>query len=86
LHADYGHPPARSRPRGASTAPVVRPTPSGSSTQRESIFGLTVGDLALLAVIGDSGLNIARLHLKARPVTARLTAMLSIQTIHNSRF
>jgi predicted regulator of Ras-like GTPase activity (Roadblock/LC7/MglB family) len=45
-----------------------------------------VGDLALLAVIGDSGLNIARLHLEARPVTARLTAMLSIQTIQNSRF
>ena len=45
-----------------------------------------VGDLALLAVIGDSGLNIARLHLEARPVTARLTAMLSIQTIQDSRF
>ncbi|WP_034216748.1 roadblock/LC7 domain-containing protein [Actinoplanes subtropicus] len=45
-----------------------------------------VGDLALLAVIGDSGLNIARLHLEARPVTARLTAMLSIQTIQHSRF
>ena len=45
-----------------------------------------VGDLALLAVIGDSGLNIARLHLEARPVTARLTVMLSIQTIQDSRF
>jgi len=45
-----------------------------------------VGDLALLAVIGDSGLNIARLHLEARPVTARLTAMLSIQTIQDGRF
>ena len=45
-----------------------------------------VGDLALLAVIGDSGLNIARLHLEARPVTSRLNAMLSIQTIQNSRF
>jgi predicted regulator of Ras-like GTPase activity (Roadblock/LC7/MglB family) len=45
-----------------------------------------VGDLALLAVIGDSGLNIARLHLEARPVTARLTAMLSIQTVQDSRF
>jgi predicted regulator of Ras-like GTPase activity (Roadblock/LC7/MglB family) len=45
-----------------------------------------VGDLALLAVIGDAGLNIARLHLEARPVTARLAAMLSIQTIQNARF
>jgi predicted regulator of Ras-like GTPase activity (Roadblock/LC7/MglB family) len=45
-----------------------------------------VGDLALLAVIGDSGLNIARLHLEARPVTTRLTAMLSIQTIQDGRF
>lgn len=45
-----------------------------------------VGDLALLAVIGDSGLNIARLHLEARPVTTRLAAMLSIQTVQDSRF
>ena len=45
-----------------------------------------VGDLALLAVIGDSGLNIARLHLEARPVTARLAVMLSIHTIQDSRF
>ena len=45
-----------------------------------------VGDLALLAVIGDAGLNIARLHLEARPVTARLSTMLSIQTVQHSRF
>jgi predicted regulator of Ras-like GTPase activity (Roadblock/LC7/MglB family) len=43
-----------------------------------------VGDLALLAVIGDSGLNIARLHLEARPVTARLAHLLQIRTIENS--
>jgi len=43
-----------------------------------------VGELALLAVIGDSGLNIARLHLEARPVTARLAAMLQIRTIEDS--
>jgi predicted regulator of Ras-like GTPase activity (Roadblock/LC7/MglB family) len=45
-----------------------------------------VGELALLAVIGDSGLNIARLHLEARPVTARLAAMLKIQTIEDSPY
>jgi predicted regulator of Ras-like GTPase activity (Roadblock/LC7/MglB family) len=41
-----------------------------------------VGDLALLAVIGDSGLNIARLHLEARPVTVRLAKLLKIRTAH----
>ena len=45
-----------------------------------------VGDLALLAVIGDAGLNIARLHLEARPVTTRLASMLSIQTVQSYRF
>jgi predicted regulator of Ras-like GTPase activity (Roadblock/LC7/MglB family) len=43
-----------------------------------------VGELALLAVIGDSGLNIARLHLEARPVTTRLAAALHIQTIEEA--
>jgi predicted regulator of Ras-like GTPase activity (Roadblock/LC7/MglB family) len=43
-----------------------------------------IGELALLAVIGDSGLNIARLHLEARPVTARLAALLQIRTIEES--
>jgi uncharacterized protein len=42
-----------------------------------------VGDLALLAVIGDSGLNIARLHLEARPVTNRLATILTINAIEN---
>jgi uncharacterized protein len=41
-----------------------------------------VGELALLAVIGDSGSNIARLHLEARPVTQRLAGMLTIETSH----
>ncbi len=46
-----------------------------------------IGDLALMAVIGDSGLNIARLHLEARPVTARLAKLLNIQTVdHGSYF
>ena len=44
-----------------------------------------VGDLALLAVIGDSGLNIARLHLEARPVTNRLATLLNIQTVGYSQ-
>jgi uncharacterized protein len=42
-----------------------------------------IGELALLAVIGDSGLNIARLHLEARPVTSRLSAILTINAIDN---
>ncbi|MEU4238670.1 roadblock/LC7 domain-containing protein [Actinoplanes sp. NPDC026619] len=41
-----------------------------------------VGELALLAVIGDSGSNIARLHLEARPVTQRLASMLTIDVSH----
>ena len=44
-----------------------------------------VGELALLAVIGDSGLNIARLHLEARPVTARLATLLTIHTVGYSQ-
>jgi predicted regulator of Ras-like GTPase activity (Roadblock/LC7/MglB family) len=43
-----------------------------------------VGDLSLLAVVGDDGLNIARLHLEARQATARLTPMLQIQTIEEA--
>lgn len=44
-----------------------------------------VGELALLAVIGDSGLNIARLHLEARPVTARLAKMLTVEQSYANR-
>ena len=40
-----------------------------------------VGELALLAVVGDDGLNIARLHLEARQLTARLAGMLEIHTL-----
>ncbi|MEV6347570.1 roadblock/LC7 domain-containing protein [Actinoplanes sp. NPDC051851] len=39
-----------------------------------------IGDLALLAVIGEGNLNIARLHLEARPVTARLANILQIRS------
>jgi uncharacterized protein len=36
-----------------------------------------IGDTALLAVVGDHGMNVARLHLEARQVTAKLAVMLS---------
>jgi hypothetical protein len=36
-----------------------------------------VGELALLAVIGTNGLNIARLHIEARSVTGRLATLLT---------
>jgi predicted regulator of Ras-like GTPase activity (Roadblock/LC7/MglB family) len=42
-----------------------------------------VGDLALLAVLSDGGLNIARLHLEARTATQRLALMLEIQTVEH---
>lgn len=42
-----------------------------------------VGELALLVVIGDGQLNIARLHLEARPVTNRLAEMLQIRPAHH---
>lgn len=40
-----------------------------------------VGELALLAVVGDDGLNIARLHLEARQSTARLAGLLEIRPL-----
>lgn len=39
-----------------------------------------VGELALMAVVGDEGLNIARLHLEARQATVRLAALMKIQS------
>ncbi|GAA2885703.1 dynein regulation protein LC7 [Actinoplanes cyaneus] len=42
-----------------------------------------IGELALLVVIGDGQLNIARLHLEARPVTNRLAEMLQIRPAHH---
>jgi predicted regulator of Ras-like GTPase activity (Roadblock/LC7/MglB family) len=39
-----------------------------------------VGEFALLAVLGDDGLNIARLHLEARQATTRLTSLMQIQS------
>lgn len=43
-----------------------------------------VGELALLAVVGDDGLNIARLHLEARQATARLARHLEIRTVQDA--
>lgn len=40
-----------------------------------------VGELALLAVVGDERLNVARLHLVARQSTARLAGTLEIRTL-----
>ncbi|WP_229075268.1 roadblock/LC7 domain-containing protein [Actinoplanes sp. DH11] len=40
-----------------------------------------IGDLALLAVIGDGNLNIARLHLEARPLLSRLATLLQIRSV-----
>jgi predicted regulator of Ras-like GTPase activity (Roadblock/LC7/MglB family) len=40
-----------------------------------------IGELALLAVLGDGGLNIARLHLEARSVTPRLDELLQLRKV-----
>ena len=50
--------------------------------QHGSLAIYAAGTLALLAVIGDESLNIARLHLEARQTTARLAPMLEIRTAH----
>jgi predicted regulator of Ras-like GTPase activity (Roadblock/LC7/MglB family) len=42
-----------------------------------------IGELALLVVIGNGQLNIARLHLEARPVTNRLAEKLQIRPAHH---
>ncbi len=36
-----------------------------------------ISDLALLAVVGDDGMNVARLHLEAREVAPRLAALMA---------
>jgi predicted regulator of Ras-like GTPase activity (Roadblock/LC7/MglB family) len=41
-----------------------------------AVYG--IGDLALLAVVGDGMVNIARLHMEARPVLGRLAQMLDL--------
>ena len=49
--------------------------------QRGYLAIYAVGELALLAVLGDDRLNIARLHLEARQATARLTPLLEIHNV-----
>ncbi|GAB3139001.1 hypothetical protein GCM10027290_07370 [Micromonospora sonneratiae] len=39
-----------------------------------------VSDTTLLAVLGDDGLNVARLHLEARPLADRLADLLHVRT------
>jgi uncharacterized protein len=46
--------------------------------QRGYLVVYSVGDLALLAVLGDERLNVARLHLEARQITGRLAALLQM--------
>ncbi|WP_156045526.1 hypothetical protein [Herbidospora cretacea] len=36
-----------------------------------------VGSIALLTVLGDEGLDVARLHVEARPTAERLTHLLA---------
>jgi predicted regulator of Ras-like GTPase activity (Roadblock/LC7/MglB family) len=40
-----------------------------------------IGEAALLAVVGDQGMNVARLHLEARAVTQRLAALLNAEPL-----
>ncbi|GLY04449.1 MULTISPECIES: roadblock/LC7 domain-containing protein [Actinoplanes] len=53
-----------------------------------SLAVYAVGELALLAVIGDGTLNVARLHIEARPVIGRIAALLQIRSVQdaNPRF
>lgn len=48
--------------------------------QRGYLAIYAVGELALLAVVGDEGLNIARLHLEARQATTRLASLMTVQS------
>jgi predicted regulator of Ras-like GTPase activity (Roadblock/LC7/MglB family) len=49
-----------------------------TTRSRNGYFAVyAVGNSALLAVAGDGGLNVARLHLEARAVTSRIAEMLS---------
>lgn len=52
--------------------------------QKGYLVVYSVGDLALLAVLGDDRLNVARLHLEARTITVRLSRLLQIQTVQDS--
>ncbi|BCB81421.1 hypothetical protein GCM10022251_18120 [Phytohabitans flavus] len=73
---------------GRQTGLALRQGPFRESTVRShrgyfSVYA--VGDAALLAVLGGEGLNIARLHIEARQVTARLITMLDVHVAAQAR-
>ncbi|MFG2040330.1 roadblock/LC7 domain-containing protein [Dactylosporangium sp. NPDC048998] len=64
---------------GRQTALVLGQSPFRDATLRSEGGYFTVyavGERALLCVLGDDGINVARLHLEARPAVARLAAIL----------
>ena len=64
---------------GRQTALVLGQSPFRDATLRSEGGYFTVyavNPTALLAVLGDDGINVARLHLEARPAVARLSAHL----------
>ncbi|MER7006960.1 roadblock/LC7 domain-containing protein [Dactylosporangium sp. NPDC000555] len=64
---------------GRQSALVLGQSPFRDATLRSEGGYFTVyavGDRALLAVLGDDGINVARLHLEARPAVARLAPLL----------
>ncbi|WP_239091010.1 roadblock/LC7 domain-containing protein [Asanoa iriomotensis] len=66
---------------GRTTAGALRQGEFSECTirnQRGYFAVYAIGDLALLAVLGDDGLNVARLHIEARAATARLLALLTL--------
>ena len=68
---------------GRQAGIALRHGPFRDSTVRSHRGYFTVyavSDLALLAVLGDDGLNVARLHLQARPLADRLADLLHVRT------
>ena len=64
---------------GRQTAMVLGQSPFRDATMRSEGGYFTVYSVnqsALLSVLGDDGINVARLHLEARPAVARLAALL----------
>jgi predicted regulator of Ras-like GTPase activity (Roadblock/LC7/MglB family) len=68
---------------GRQAGLALRHGPFRESTVRSHRGYFTVyavSDTALLAVLGDDGLNVARLHLEARPLAERLADLLHART------
>ncbi|GAA2377077.1 roadblock/LC7 domain-containing protein [Dactylosporangium salmoneum] len=64
---------------GRQTALVLSQSPFRDATLRSEggyFIVYAVGEHALLAVLGNDGMNVARLHLEARPAVARMVAAL----------